>query len=160
MIRAIVIAALLGQTIYEWTDSKGQTHFTNDASTIPANAKRKPTEGSNITVESQVAAAQPVVNARVDAGVPDAGVRNTCRALQAEVSSLEGLLQNTAAQGSTLELDRRCQEQLNLHGQGAWALCRMSGADASTASATAQDVRRELEGKRDALRRAQVSGCR
>lgn len=49
MTLALVVAALLGQTMYEWTDSKGEVHFTDDRSTIPKGAKVKTTEGEDVS---------------------------------------------------------------------------------------------------------------
>ena len=44
-IAALVVSLLSGQVIYEWVDSKGESHFTDDVSTIPAKAKRRVTTG-------------------------------------------------------------------------------------------------------------------
>jgi len=37
------------QTIYTWTDSRGTVHFTDDPSTVPANAKATTTEGAELS---------------------------------------------------------------------------------------------------------------
>jgi hypothetical protein len=53
MTLALLVAALLGQTIYEWADSRGEVHFTDDKSSIPKGAKVKTTEGEEInTIEA------------------------------------------------------------------------------------------------------------
>jgi hypothetical protein len=41
MTLALLVAALLGQTIYEWTDSRGEVHFTDDKSSIPKGELRR-----------------------------------------------------------------------------------------------------------------------
>ena len=51
MTLALLVAALLGQTIYEWTDSRGEVHFTDDKSSIPKGAKVKTTEGEELTID-------------------------------------------------------------------------------------------------------------
>ena len=54
MWRVLLVAMSLAsvasaQTIYTWTDSRGTVHYTDDPSTIPANAKAKTTEGDDLS---------------------------------------------------------------------------------------------------------------
>ena len=40
----LLLTLLGGQTIYEWVDGEGQSHFTNDERSIAAGAKRRVTQ--------------------------------------------------------------------------------------------------------------------
>ena len=44
---ALLVALILSQTIYEWTDSNGVQHFTDDASQVPKSARVRTTTGSD-----------------------------------------------------------------------------------------------------------------
>lgn len=46
----LVLALALSQTIYRWTDARGEVHYTDDATSIPRGAKVQTTEGEELTV--------------------------------------------------------------------------------------------------------------
>ena len=149
MVMALVVALLSGQTVYEWVDAKGQSHFTNDRGSIPPGAKRRATTGEELTVTP---AAEKVDAGVVVAPVPPAP--DTCAPARLRVAQLETQVEDskTVTTEST-----RCQEVLMLRGQGAFAQCM---ASRSQAGAPSDAVQKELEAARDVLRKAQVSGCR
>lgn len=55
---ALCATPALADDIYRWTDSEGQVHYTNDASTVPANQKVEKTKGAELTV-IQVKGSEP-----------------------------------------------------------------------------------------------------
>lgn len=149
MVMVLLVALLSGQTIYEWVDAKGQSHFTNDEGSIPSGAKRRATSGDALTQSPPVA--------KADAGVapaPVAAAPDTCAPARLRVAQLEKQLQEPRV--VTAE-STRCQEVLMVQGQGAFAQCM---ASRSPAGVPGEAVQKELEAARDVLRKAQVSGCR
>lgn len=155
MVTMLVVALLSGQTIYEWVDPKGQSHFTNDPGSIPSGAKRRPTTGGDLTVTPAVA--------KTDAGVaavaPVAAAPEPCGPARARVAQLEKQLEDSkTVDAQVQERERkRCQEVLMVHGHGEFAQCMASRTQAGPPSEAAA---KELEVARDELRKAQISGCR
>jgi hypothetical protein len=171
-VHAFLLCLVVGQT-WVWTDAKGVDHYTDDRSTIPKGVKARTTEGAELAVMSS------------DGQVPDAGVArrgavmsvavaprkepvDTCAAGREHVARLEARLdaEKKKAEQARLIWHGDCQAVLNLHGDGAYAVC-MAGGRRSRRSAqppdpavTTASVERELEQARDTLRRAQVAGCR
>lgn len=47
LVMLLSVAALAGETMYRWKDSKGQVHYTNDRASIPAGAKWEITSGGD-----------------------------------------------------------------------------------------------------------------
>jgi hypothetical protein len=92
-----LIAVLMSQTIYTWTDARGVQHYTDDPTTIPGDAKVSTAVGeelSNITApktQQQAAAApQPVVaDDRRDSRSEEDYWRQQFRALKEKVRNLE-----------------------------------------------------------------------
>lgn len=164
----LLLSLLSGQAYYEWVDQHGESHFTDDPSSIPANAKRRTMNG--------LEPARRVEPVRVDAGVPslDAGTRaaapavkptppaagpDACERAQARLAALEAEVERSKAQTAEREKQRadRCMGQLQRFGQGAYAQCMATRQEPPTAR---DHSARELEAAREALRRAQVDGCR
>lgn len=168
----LLLSLLSGQAYYEWVDQHGESHFTDDPGSIPANAKRRTVEGME-----QPRRADPV---RVDAGAPgrnDGGVQSaapvrpapptvspptgpdSCERARKKVASLEAAVERGKAYTAEREKAQadRCMAQLQRFGQGAYAQCmatRQQGID------TRDTAGRDLEAAREELRRAQVDGCR
>jgi Domain of unknown function (DUF4124) len=157
MMHALLLSLALSQTVYEWIDSKGESHFTDDVSTIPKGAKRRTTEGTAPVVEtkstpSKPATAKPVVAAPA----PD-----KCAAAQARVADVErrlGAARATAAQAAQQKDATSCQALLRTHGQPAYAQCMMKQSEPAAPSAIPA-LEQELEQAKEALRRTQIDGC-
>ena len=163
----LVIALLAGQTFYEWVDASGQSHFTDDPSTIPAGAKRRTTQGA----EPMVVTTKPS-DAGVAMGARDGGVKlatppktaqtpsgpNKCEQAQQRIAELEKRLAQVkdGASGDEQREAQRCQEQLNLLGQGAYAQCMAARQQRPPKTAA---LEKDLEVAREELRRVQVGGC-
>lgn len=153
----LVLSLLVGQTIYEWVDEKGESHFTNDPNSIPAGAKRRPTQGAEVLIEPS--APKKVKPGGVDAGVVAARPPgpDSCAQAREVISQLES--RRAQAQQAKENQGSRCQEVLKTHGQGEFARCMAGGSDRADASGV-DPVEVQLEGARATLRRAQEEGCR
>ncbi|MDP2275155.1 MAG: DUF4124 domain-containing protein [Archangium sp.] len=158
MVIALVVALLSGQVIYEWVDARGQSHFTNDQGSIPADAKRRATSGGALTVTPAVA--------KVDAGVvaPAPAVAatpapDTCGPARVRVAQLEKQLEDSKSVPDQVQEQerKRCQEVLMVQGQGGFAQCM---ATRSQGGQPSEAMQKELEAARDVLRKAQIRGCR
>mgnify|MGYP000941349439 CR=1 FL=1 len=154
----LLLAVVLSQSaVYEWVDGKGGTHYTNDASSIPAGAKVRTVEGTELTV---VPAAKPDVAPRVAPATV-----NRCEEGKKQVAALEKQLADLVKQRQQRrdEEASRCQQALNAQGQGAYARC-VAGvggrAPEEEGDAAEANLRRQLEEAKESLRRTQVSGCR
>lgn len=157
---ALLAALVLSQTVYEWTDSKGVQHFTDDPSSIPKGVKARTTKGAELNTVSVDAAtpATPTATPPVKPGP------NGCSVAQARVTELEKGRADQAQALSRLREDeaRRCREVLATQGQGGYAVCT-AGIEERAAAAGAQqtkDLSAQLEAAREALRKAQLDGCR
>ncbi len=166
MIHALLLSALLSQTLYEWVDSKGESHFTDDVGSIPKGAKRKTIEGTPLMVVAPSgdagvprAAVVPAKPAPV-VGSPEAKPTDACTRARGQVDALEKRLvqMKTDAQAAQTDEGLACQQVLRIQGQPAFARCMASRQDVKV-PATAP-VETELESARETLRRAQVDGCR
>lgn len=154
MVLALVVALLGGQVIYEWVDAKGQSHFTNDASTIPSGVSRRETRGGEFSV---VPASPPAPAKKVEALVETSV--DTCAEARVQISGLEQQLEEArvSADQWAEEQGRRCQQVLLVLGHPFFASC-MAGR--SEPPPPDEAVTKQLEDAREQLRRAQVSGCR
>lgn len=156
MVHALLVSLALSQTVYEWIDSKGESHFTDDVSTIPKGAKRRTTEGTAPVVETKSAPAKPVPVKSAVTPAPD-----KCVAAQARVADVErrlGAARATAAQAAQQKDATSCQALLRTHGQPAYAQCMMKQAEPAAPSAVPA-LEQELEQAKEALRRTQIDGC-
>jgi hypothetical protein len=159
MLRALIISLALGQ-IYEWVDSKGESHFTDDVSTIPKGVKRRTTEGTAPVVETQAAPKPAPSLAQPNMQKPAAPDR--CVVAKARVVELERELEAAkVAEAQAAQTPSDCQALLRTQGQSAYARCIRFPAKPLAKSSPAQSPRIEnqLEGAREELRRAQVDGC-
>ncbi len=162
MVLALLVAALVGQTVYEWTDAQGQAHYTDDPSTIPRGAKVRTTEGEELTVVGASAKAlTPDAGVRQKVRPPAAPKRDRCAEAAKKVRGLEEKLAKEK-QAHELALLRRsgdCQQILRTHGQAEYAKCTRRGRPSVEPPPGPEALERELETARELLRRAQVSGC-
>lgn len=157
MVLALVVSLLSAQVIYEWVDSKGESHFTNDEKSIPAKAKRRVTTGADLVVVA--AKADAGVSAVADAGVAASPGPDSCTLASQAVLKLEREVElaKVEAQQADEREYQRCQQALRLQGDFGYARCmssRTKRPPPDTAAAT------KLEAARETLRRAQVNGCR
>ncbi|MEW5741011.1 MAG: DUF4124 domain-containing protein [Myxococcota bacterium] len=166
----VLIAALLGQTIYTWTDAQGEEHFTDDPSTIPKGVKAKTMAPGEVeTVRSSPEPAAPTAPAAPDAGssvLTDSSTRkapavppeNKCTRAKKAVAEAEAEVA-AARKASAAPPTRDCQSVLNTQGHAAYAQCmasRKNGEDSGRGLAT---VERRLNEAKEDLRRAQAAGC-
>jgi len=153
----LLLAALLSQTVYEWTDAQGGTHFTDDRSTIPSNAKKvRTTAGRDVTVLKMSDSPKP---APVDAQPTPA--KNTCDELKKKIASLEAQRDAMfrAYEARVSEAQAQCQATLVTHGQGAFAQCVASTSSRAGPAPDDATFKKDLDDTKDALRRAQIGGC-
>jgi hypothetical protein len=144
----LVVALLVGQVIYEWVDEKGETHFSDDVSTIPATAKRRVTTGADIMVTP----AAP----KSDAGVRSAPTGpDSCARAKAQVDLLEKQLVQEKQDFERLQEAEGLACQRHQGAPGRYAQCMANRSTAPKATGTAD----QLEAARESLRRVQVSGC-
>jgi hypothetical protein len=151
---ALVITLLAGQTFFEWVDSRGQSHFTDDPRTIPAGAKRRETKGDEVMVS-------PAAGVKtVDAGAAAPRVEvDTCALARQQLVAAEqrGEQAKSDARRMQEQASQKCQQVLLTHGQGEFARCMASRAEVVEPDQASQV---QLETLRETLRRAQQSGCR
>ena len=162
MLRAILVTALLGQTIYTWTDKNGEEHFTDDPSSIPKGVKPKTMAPGEIeTVHSSdgpapaPVAAKPVPAAVLDAGAPKV---DTCALGRKAVADAQAAL-DAAQQAAATPPERDCQSVLNTLGKVAYAQCMASPHDPRDGERKVAKAQRRLDDAKDDLRRAQAAGC-
>ncbi len=150
---ALLLALVLTQTIYEWTDAKGVTHYTDNPSSIPAGVKPRTTSGGAVTV---------LPAGPQDEAVPATPARQPkrCDETQKLVVELEKKLADAKTQAAAREKAeaQRCQELLNVHGQAAFSQC-MANLRVPTGDVEA-GLARDLDAAREAHRRQQAAGCR
>ena len=151
----LLVALLAGPTMYEWTDEKGGLHYTDDPSSIPANAKRRVTTGAEVMITPAAGRGDGGVAPALPAGA------DTCLEGQRRVAELERRWQEEKLVGPRIveKENQQCQEQLRLHGEPAFATC-MAGRTKAPSNGKVEALQAQLDGAKDALRRAQVSGCR
>ena len=138
----LVVALLSSQVIYEWIDSKGDSHFTDDVSTIPAKAKRRTTTGVEPVLSIPRAGPHDAGLTRTDAGAQidagltraDAGVAqgaakpsgpDSCERASQRIEEIEQQQQREKqafAQQVEAE-EQQCQTALNTLGQAGYARC-------------------------------------
>lgn len=165
----VLVAALLGQTIYTWTDKNGEEHYTDDPSSIPKGVKAKtmaPGEVETVVSSDEPAPAKPVVQpapkpvvivADGDAGVP--APVDTCAKAREALREAEAELAE-AKQPSSPPPGRDCMKELRLRGDWAYAQCMASGQDEAATAKKVAAAKRRVDEAKDDLRRAQAAGCR
>ena len=152
----LLITLLAGPTLYEWTDAKGGLHYTDDPSTIPADAKRKVTTGAEVMISPAAG--------KGDGGVapsaPSSSGMDSCVQAHKTVDQLERQLQDSkqVAPRTEEKENQACQEQLHLLGEPAFARC-MAARTAPPSNGAVEALQARLESARDTLRRLQISGC-
>lgn len=84
--------------------------------------------------------------------------KDSCEQARERLAKLEQSLeqQQADAEEERQRQQQACQTLLNTHGQGAWATC-LAGRSEPGSDPSVQE---QLEAAREALRRAQVGGCR
>ena len=177
LLALLVTTALLGQTVYEWTDAQGESHFTDDLSSIPKGVKVRTTEGEEISVVGRpTPKAAPAKGAR-DAGVapketlpvavpvpPPAATpgRDRCAPAKEKLAAAEAKLA-AAKTEHELRVARAagdCQAILRTHGQAEYAKCtRRRKYPESVPEPNFGALEQQVEDAKDALRRVQVGGC-
>lgn len=153
----LLLAALLSQTVYEWTDAQGGVHFTDDRSTIPSNAKKvRTTTGQDVTVLKTTDSPKPAA-----ADAQPAPAKNVCYELKAKIASLEAQRDALyrAYEARVSEAQAQCRTTLATHGQGAYAQCVASTTSRTGAAPDDAAIKKEIDDTREALRRAQIGGC-
>ena len=175
MVLTLVVALLSSQVIYEWIDSEGDSHFTDDVSTIPARAKRRTTTGAEPVLSvpraetRDAGLTRPDAGAQLDAGLTraDAGVAqvaakpsgpDSCERANKRIEEIEQQ-QQREKQAFTQQVEaeqQQCQTALNTLGQAGYSRCMAGRTQRQPPSGAGA----QLEDARDALRRAQVEGCR
>lgn len=159
---ALLVALVLSQTVYVWTDAKGVEHFTDDQSTIPKGAKVRTTAGNDLNVVSSEKTDAKKTTATT---TPQSKIATTsCDAARAQVTELEKKRADQAiAQNQLRDAEAKsCQQVLATRGQGDYARCTAGIEQRVQATSTNQDreMSRQLEAARETLRKAQVDGCR
>jgi hypothetical protein len=164
MTLTLLVALVSSQVVYEWVDAKGQSHFTDDRSTIPQGVKPREAKGGEVSV---VPASTATVAEAADAGTDeeetraeDGQAQDTCAVARSELARAEEQA-NTARQAQAqLEEDAslRCGNVLLTHGQGSFAQCMAGRAEAITRDDSA--LQQQVEAARESLRAAQSHGCR
>lgn len=166
----VLVAALLGQTVYTWTDKNGEEHFTDDPSSIPKGVKAKTMQPGEVeTVRSSdepspsPTAAAPLAAAPLaaaDAGAPDAGLpEDTCEKARKAIAQAQAAL-DAAKKAAVTPSQRNCQEALNTLGPMGYAQCMNRSPDAKEGERQVASAQRRLDDAKDDLRRAQAAGCR
>lgn len=156
---ALALSLTLSQTMYEWTDAKGETHFTDDKGSIPRGAKVKTTEGGDVTTMEEVKTPSPSRPDKRNKG----GEVDTCARAKKKVDALELKLAKSKQEYELAQLryDGKCAEIASRFGAAEEARCLRRGRKSVTPP-TPNDaaLRAEYAGANDELRKAQVSGCR
>lgn len=166
MMLALVVTALLGQTVYEWTDASGETHYTDDPSSVPKGVKARTTGGDDISVVGRASAGK---QRPADGGVPPAKAtaapkpeRDRCAEAKQKLEAAEERLA-AAKKEHELRVARAagdCQQVLRTHGQAEYAKCtRGRRRPESVPEPSFGTLEQQVEAAREALRRAQVAGC-
>lgn len=162
MLRVILVTALLGQTIYTWTDKNGEEHFTDDLSSIPKGVKPKTMAPKDIEMvqSSDDAPPSPAAAAPTPAAKPDAGVPkvDTCARGRKALEDAQAEL-DAAKQAAASPPERDCQSVLNTLGQVAYAQCMAHRTDTRSNDRRIATAQRRLDDAKDDLRRAQAAGC-
>jgi type IV secretory pathway VirB10-like protein len=165
MLHVTVLAiALLGQTIYTWTDKDGEEHYTDDPTSIPKGVKAKTMAPGEVEMvqsspePTEVAPPKPTPLPTPDAGVPPKPKVNTCERAKKRVADAEANLAE-ARKLSATPPQRDCQAVLNTQGQGAYARCMAGRADEGDVAKFVAAAQRHLDDAKDELRRAQAAGC-
>ena len=152
----LLVAVLLSQTVYEWTDAQGGVHYTDDKGSIPSNAKKvRTTTGDDVSVMKLTATPTTPAN-------PATPTKNTCDELKAKIEALERQRDALfkAYEARLSEAQAQCRAVLATHGQGAYAQCVSSTTARAGPAPDDSSLKKDLDDAKEALRRAQVSGCR
>jgi hypothetical protein len=157
MTLALLVTALLGQTMYEWTDSRGEVHFTDDKSSIPKGAKVKTTEGEELTTIDA-----PPMPTTSKPGKSTGQPIARCADSKKKVDALEARLTKAKEQHelALLRWQGNCAEVRSKFGADEEARCLRRGRkSAAPPEPNYAALEKETEAAADAHRRAQVSGC-
>lgn len=164
---ALLISLLLTQTTWEWTDAQGESHYTDDAASIPKGAKRRalnldPDDAPVVKAAPEPKAASDAGEApeRRDAGpapAPKPPALPSCAVAEKKVTDLEAAQEKARSDAAKAEEARqqRCQQRVRTHGRAAFATCLMEEKVPAPV-----DLQPQIEAAREALRRVQQSGCR
>lgn len=165
---ALLVALVLSQTVYVWTDAKGVDHFTDDQSTIPKGVKVRTTAGTELNVV-EVEKPAPKRDTTPTAGTTTtvlAGPKppTNCETARAQVTELEKQkADQTIAQSQLRDVEaKQCQQVLATRGQGDYARCT-AGIEQrvqNIAAMKTRDLSNQLDAARETLRKAQLDGCR
>lgn len=158
---ALLVALVLSQTVYVWTDSKGVEHFTDDRSSIPRDAKVRTTAGNELNI---VSTEKTDSKKTTPSTTVTATGSNSCDVARAQVNELEKRRADQATAQNQLKDNeaKQCQQVLATRGQGDYARCT-AGIEARMNTVIAQqskDLSTQLEAARETLRKAQLDGCR
>ncbi len=159
MLRALLMTVVLSQTLYEWVDSKGESHFTDDPGSIPRGVKSKVTSGAPLNTVSGDDAGPSRAVKPTPTPAPTVGP-DSCARAKAQVADVEKRLAQVKPDQEAAQAKERarCQGVLRTLGQPAWARCMAGVQEAAPATPTAP-LEQELDRARETLRRAQVEGC-
>jgi hypothetical protein len=180
----LVVVLALGQSVYEWTDARGELHFTDDPSTIPKGVKVRTTDGEDINVISarrtaadagvQPKRAGPTSSPRPERATappwPELadGIDTSCSRAAAKVRELEERYAATRREADIIDAKLRldCASLLNTHGHAEYEKCQASPGGRPSRRPTRTIVKpdvgpieRQLEAAREVHRRAQLAGC-
>lgn len=149
----LVLALVSGQTFYEWVDASGQSHFTDDPSSIPANAKRRTTSGADVSVIP----APPRSAAKTSdppRPIPPPTGPNLCERAEQKVRALEKKLED--ARTREARVGKNCLGSLSRGGRASYARCMA----APVAKVDHSALEKELEDAREEHRKVKIDGCR
>ncbi|MFO0596710.1 MAG: DUF4124 domain-containing protein [Myxococcaceae bacterium] len=156
--KTLLLALLLGQTIYEWVDSKGESHFTDDQSSIPKGAKVRTTSGAPVMVMPMPQNEAPRSSDGGLIGVPSTSRElPSCSKAKDEITAIEARIAKLKSDYAQLQSTRsaRCRATIQGQTQVGYAQCMQAGdppPDLITPGL-------ELDEARERLRKLQVSGC-
>ena len=151
----LALALILSQT-YEWTDSSGALHFTDDKSSIPKGVKFRVTEGAELT---EMGAVDPLPTSKPDSQGKKS--KDTCAIAKAALEKAEARLKaaNVKVELATLRARGDCEGVRAKFGDAEATRCQRPGRRAATAPPSAEPEAKAVDQAREQLRKAQVSGC-
>ena len=157
MLLTLALTLALGQTMYEWVDAQGESHFTDDLASVPKGVKVRTTDGADIsTIESSPPPTKPAPTPQKPSSVDTGALaRSKLERLQARLDDAK-----KKHELALLRYDGQCAEIRTRFGADEEARCLKRGRKAAAVPApTYGALEKEVEQAQDAYRRAQVSGC-